>query len=91
LVLGLVAGLEGVAPAPVMSEVKLMKNMLMVLLVLLGSMTAGCSLVETYPERVRRHKLQCELEARMLTDDVEAAVLRERVTHLTQWHPYVGY
>lgn len=70
-----------------------MKKAVIVLLVLLGSLLSGCgTLVEpNYPDRLRRQKLQLNLQQMMMNEDIDALLLLERNTHLTQWHPYVGY
>lgn len=70
-----------------------MKTALVAVILILGSLLAGCcgNLIETPKERERRICLQTELQFKMLVDDWDYLWLQERASRLTQWHPYVGY
>ncbi len=80
-----------------------MKHLLILLVLVVGSVCAGCScggasrseygcptLVESRQERNTRIADICNLQARMLVEDWDYLWLAERNSYLTQWHPRVG-
>ena len=70
----------------------MMKKLAMVVVMFIGMYMAGCNtLVETWPERCDRLQLQNNLETRILAEDWDYFWLQERCSHLSQWHPLVGY
>ncbi len=69
-----------------------MKKLAIVLVMFIGMFLGGCNtLVESWPERFDRLQLQNNLQARMFAEDWDYFWLQERCSHLSQWHPLVGY
>ena len=71
----------------------MMKKLAIVVVMFFGMFLTGCgnTLVETWPERCDRLQLQENLEAKMIAEDWDYFWLQERCSHLSQWHPLVGY
>ena len=68
-----------------------MKKMCVVLILLLGSLLAGChGMVDSYAERKIRLKQISELQMRMLVDDLDYLLLIDRSSTLTEYHPHIG-
>ena len=67
-----------------------MKNFLFILALLVAAAFTGCTLVETAHERRAKIAHQGSLQLRMLVDDWDYLLLRERNSNLTYYHPRVG-
>ena len=68
-----------------------MKKQLLLLVLMLGSLLAGCGLVNSSADRERQYRQINNIQARMFVDDWDAIWLYEKNSGLTQWHPRVGY
>ena len=68
-----------------------MMKCLMTLVLCLGSILAGCTLVETSDERGRRIAHLTDLQMRMAVYDFDAILLLDKNSTLTQWYTHVGY
>ena len=70
-----------------------MKKLCVLLLVCvcLGSSLAGCAgVVHSGDERARRYSLINQAHRRMFVDDLDALVLYDRSSRLSQWHQDIG-
>lgn len=67
-------------------KVCIMKRLLVLLVVLVGTCLAGCGLVDSHQERKRRYKTITQLQSRMIIDDWDYFWLADRPSYLTTWH-----
>lgn len=68
-----------------------MKRLLIVLVLLLsGFMTTGCTTTESFAERQLRHKQIVDLNMRMAGDDWDYIWLIDQSSSLTRWSPWIG-
>lgn len=64
---------------------------LIVLVVLVAGFLAGCNgTVDDYATRRNRYKDICELQSRMLVDDMDFILMMDHNSTLTEYHPHVG-
>ena len=63
-----------------------MKKLLLLTVLMLGSFLAGCGLVDNYQQRNRRYHNILDLQARMMVDDMDMAIMADRPTYLTYWY-----
>ena len=74
-----------------------MKELLVILILCSVMLTVGCStqgyptLVDSSLEREFRIDQMNNFQKRMLVDDWDSILLRERSSMLTYWSPHVGY
>ena len=69
----------------------MMMKCLMTLVLCLGSILAGCTLVESADERNRRIAQSIDLNMRMAVADFDAILLLDRNSRLSPWYTKVGY
>jgi len=68
-----------------------MKRLLILLVVCLANLLAGCSgVVDTYAERKLRYKHTNDFQTRMIVDDWDYVWLYDRSSNMTYWHPRAG-
>ena len=72
-------------------EGEVMKKCLIVLVLCLGGLLAGCNLVDTPEERNNRIAQSWDLQGRMMVADFDAYLLLDRNSYLTPWFTKVGY
>lgn len=66
-----------------------MKGILIAVLCVAGFL-AGCTMSESAQERDRRIRQQMALQMRMMVEDIDAVLLLDRSSRLTEWHARIG-
>ncbi len=66
------------------------KLLILLVLVLVGYVAAGCTMTETAAQRRRRISQITDLQLRMLVEDWDYLWLYERNSGATPWHTWVG-
>jgi hypothetical protein len=72
-------------------EVEVMKGALIAAVLCVAGFLAGCTVTETAAEHDRRIRRQTDLQWRMFTDDLDAVLLLDRNTKLTDWYTHMDY
>ena len=68
-----------------------MRTLLLLLIVSLTGLLAGCTMVETPSEHARRWVNITDVNLRQASEDVDYILLLDRSSRLNQWHTRVGY
>ena len=68
-----------------------MARLMIVAVLSLVSLIAGCGTVETAGQRNRRISHIADMQSRMLVDDIDTILLLDQNTRLSRWNSYVGY
>ena len=71
--------------------VEVMKGSLVAAVLSLVVLFSGCTMVETAEQRDRRIRQSDDLQMRMAVHDIDAILLLDRNTSLTEWFTRVGY
>lgn len=69
---------------------KSLVSFLVVLVMVVGGLLAGCTLTETARERNRRIRNIAGLQMRMLVEDIDTVLLLDRSSQLAFWNTQVG-
>jgi hypothetical protein len=67
-----------------------MKGILIAAILCIAGLLAGCTMSESAQERDQRIKQQWALQMRMMVEDIDAVLLLDRSSTLSQWDTYVG-
>ena len=68
-----------------------MKKLCILTILSLASLFAGCTLMDSAPQRARRQLLTTDLLMREAVDDWDYIWLYERNSYMNPWHARVGY
>jgi len=67
-----------------------MKGIFIAAILCLAGLLAGCTMAESAQERDQRIKQQWALQGRMMVEDIDAVLLLDRTSTLTEWESYIG-
>jgi hypothetical protein len=67
-----------------------MKGILIAAIVCLAGLLAGCTMAESATERDQRIKQQWALQMHMMVEDIDAVLLLDRSSSLSEWDTYIG-
>jgi len=68
-----------------------MKKLCILMIMTLSSLFAGCTLMDSAPQRARRQLLTTDLLMREALDDWDYIWLYERNSYMNPWHARIGY
>ena len=67
-----------------------MKGIFIAIIVCVIGMLAGCTMSETSDQHAQRLHQQNELQMRMLVEDLDAVLLLDRTSSLSDWTTRIG-
>jgi hypothetical protein len=68
-----------------------MKGVLIAAVLCIAGFLAGCTVTETAAEHDRRIRRQTDLQWRMMMDDIDAVLLLDRSSKLSEWYTHQDY
>ena len=67
-----------------------MKGIVITAVLCVIGLLAGCTMSETAEEHNRRLRQQTAMQMRMMVEDLDAVLLLDRTSSLTEWHSRIG-